>query len=256
MDYSPLLKSLVQFWWLIPTLLLIGVAKSAWFKGVVGETLVRASARIALPSDIYHSIHNVTLPTLDGTTQIDHVVISRFGIFVIETKHMRGWIFGNERDAQWTQRIFKQTYKFQNPLRQNYKHLKALEATLGVPFDQIHSVVVFSGDATFKTEVPSNVVKGSGYIRFIKSFQATVLSDAEVSGALSRLGERQLPATLATRRQHIDHLKARRDPTAERKCPACGSQMLVRTAKTGRNAGGQFWGCSSYPRCKVVQSVA
>lgn len=256
MDYSPLLKPLLQLWWVIPILVLIGIIKSPWFKGTVGETLVRISSRLALPSKTYHSLHNVTLPSLDGSTQIDHVVICRFGVFVIETKHMKGWIFGGEQDAQWTQRIFKQTYKFQNPLRQNYKHVKALEMALGLPLDQIHSVVVFSGDAIFRTHMPPNVVQGAGYIRYIKSHQFPVLSEAQVSDALARLGSRQLPSTLATRRQHIDNLRTRADPTADRKCPRCGSKMLIRTAKAGRNAGGQFWGCSSYPRCKAVQSVA
>lgn len=51
---------------------------------------------------------------------------SRFGIFAIETKNMQGWIFGSKRQAEWTQKIYKRTFKFQNPLRQNYKHTKAL----------------------------------------------------------------------------------------------------------------------------------
>jgi len=38
-------------------------------------------------------------------------------------------------------------------------------------------------------------------------------------------------------------------------CPRCGSQMVLRTAKQGKNAGNQFWGCSTYPRCKAVENV-
>jgi len=33
-------------------------------------------------------------------------------------------------------------------------------------------------------------------------------------------------------------------------CPQCGKPMVLRTAKTGKNAGKQFWGCSDYPDCK------
>jgi restriction system protein len=33
-------------------------------------------------------------------------------------------------------------------------------------------------------------------------------------------------------------------------CPACGSEMIMRTARRGRNAGNQFWGCSRFPRCR------
>ncbi|WP_374693676.1 nuclease-related domain-containing protein [Microbulbifer sp. TB1203] len=61
---------------------------------------------------------------------------------------MQGWIFGGEHQAQWMQRIYKKSFKFQNPLRQNYKHVKALEALLDVPADTIHSVVVFAGGRT------------------------------------------------------------------------------------------------------------
>ena len=35
-------------------------------------------------------------------------------------------------------------------------------------------------------------------------------------------------------------------------CPLCGMMMVVRTAKSGKNAGNQFWGCSEYPDCKGV----
>src|SRR5690606_8837661 len=94
---------------------------------------------------------NVTLNTPDGTTQIDHVFLSPYGIFVLETKNMSGWIFGSEKQAQWTQKLYKRTFKFQNPLRQNYKHLKALEATLGVNPENLHSVITFAGGSTVKT---------------------------------------------------------------------------------------------------------
>ena len=35
-------------------------------------------------------------------------------------------------------------------------------------------------------------------------------------------------------------------------CPQCGKPMVLRTAKSGQNAGKQFWGCSGYPNCKGV----
>lgn len=47
-------------------------------------------------------------------------------------------------------------------------------------------------------------------------------------------------------------------PTASasgRSCPQCGSSMVKRTARRGRNAGGQFWGCSRYPSCKGTRSI-
>ncbi len=73
-------------------------------------------------------LNDLTLPDGEGaTTQIDHLLLSPFGVFVIETKNYKGWIFGSERQKQWTQKIYKKSFKFQNPIHQNYKHMKVLE---------------------------------------------------------------------------------------------------------------------------------
>ena len=255
MDFSLIINEVFKLWWLIPIALVIGVFKSAWFKGMFGEALVKLAARLRLPAEVYHPVHNVTLPTLDGTTQIDHIFVSRFGIFVVETKNMKGWIFGGENQAQWTQTIFKKSFKFQNPLRQNYKHVKALETLLDVPPEAIHSVVVFAGESVFKSPMPANVTRGGGYIKYIKSFREPILSESEVQGLLTQIQSGRLEPSWKTHRRHVEHLKARSNPTAERKCPKCGSSMVLRTAKRGANAGKQFWGCSAYPRCRVMQNI-
>jgi hypothetical protein len=53
-------------------------------------------------------------------------------VFVVETKNMKGWIFGSATQPFWTQKIFRSNYKFQNPLHQNYKHVKTLQALPGL----------------------------------------------------------------------------------------------------------------------------
>lgn len=256
MAYFPIFNEpLKVLWWLVPVVLVIGFFQSAWFKGLLGEALVKFAAKLRLPPDTYHRIHNVTLPTPDGTTQIDHVFVSRFGIFVVETKNMKGWIFGGENQAQWTQKIYKKSFKFQNPLRQNYKHVKALESALDISPEVIHSVVVFAGDSTFKSPMPANVTQGGGYITYIKSFSQPVLSKSEVQGVLSQIQSGRLEPTRKTHRQHVLHLKSRSDPAAERKCPKCGGGMVLHTARRGANEGNQFWGCSAYPKCRIVQNA-
>ncbi|HBO6863567.1 TPA: nuclease [Pseudomonas aeruginosa] len=250
--FQPLLDTLK---WLIPAMLLIGLLKTPWFKGWFGERLVRVFAHYQLDRQIYRRLHDVTLPTPDGTTQIDHVFLSPYGIFVLETKNMSGWIFGSEKQAQWTQKLYKRTFKFQNPLRQNYKHLKALEATLGVNPEHLHSVITFVGGSTFKTEVPANVTQGIGFIRYINSFQQAVFSEAEVDAMLQALQNGRRAPSLATHREHVQNLKRRSDSTAERQCPKCGSALLIRTVKSGPKSGQQFWGCSAFPKCRTMQSL-
>lgn len=241
--------------WFIPPILLIGLLNSAWCRGHLGELRIRLSARWHLDKQTYRSMHNVTLNTIDGTTQIDHVFISPYGIFVVETKNISGWIFGSEKQPQWTQKLYQTTFKFQNPLRQNYKHLKALEAALGVVPEHLHSIIVFVGASSFKTEMPANVIEGSGFIRYIKSFRQPVFTVTEVDALVQKLRTGRLAPSLATQRAHVQNLKRRNDPTAERKCPKCGSALLIRTVKSGPNAGQQFWGCSAYPRCRVTQKL-
>jgi restriction system protein len=155
------------YYWVIPVLFLSAFLKSSFMKGVLGELQVNLAARFFLDKHIYKLFKNVTLPTEDGTTQIDHVIVSRYGVFVIETKNMKGWIFGGPHKT-WTQKIYRHTSKFQNPLHQNYKHTQTLLAALELDPDKVFSVVVFVGDSAFKTAMPDNVVYAGGYIRFIK----------------------------------------------------------------------------------------
>ncbi|NCA72487.1 MAG: NERD domain-containing protein [Sphingobacteriia bacterium] len=249
---APLVNAL---WWLIPLALLVALLKSSRVKGVVGEQLVRWALRLRLDRATYRAFHDLTLPTPDGTTQIDHVVVSCYGIFVIETKNMKGWIFGGERQAQWTQKIYRHTTRFQNPLMQNYKHVKALQALLDVPPETVHSVVTFVGTSTFKTPMPENVTQGARFIGYIKSFREPVFSDAAIEAILQRIAGGRLKPGLATNRAHVQSLKTRADPLAERRCPKCGSALVLRTVKKGPRSGDRFWGCSTYPQCRVMQAL-
>jgi hypothetical protein len=255
MDFSPIIQQVFSaLWYLIPLAILAGILKSPWFKGLTGEFLVNTAAQLFLPKHEYRLIKDVTLPTKNGTTQIDHIVVSRYGVFVIETKNMKGWIFGSSNQKTWTQKIYKHTNKFQNPLHQNYKHVKTLEALLDIPATAIHSLVVFVGDSTFKTDMPDNVTYAGGYIRYIKSKREEILSMADVNAVIAQIEELRLQRGLATNRQHVNHLRTKSETSSSSnpQCPKCGSDMVLRTAKRGKNAGDKFWGCTSFPSCRGV----
>ncbi|BBJ00371.1 DNA-binding protein [Ferrigenium kumadai] len=256
MHLTSVLKPLLdQLWWLLPLLIATGIAKTPWFKGFFGELLVRLSARFLLAPNEYRAIHNVTLKTPDGTTQIDHVFVSRFGVFVVETKNYSGWIFGDENQAMWTQKLFKTTNKFQNPLRQNFKHIKALESLTSLPFETFHSVIVFVGGSEFKTKMPQNVAYAGRYISYIKSKTSPILSAAQVEAVCSAISNGRLAPSLATNREHVENVRHRLDPDAPRSCPKCGAEMVQRTVKSGDKAGSKFWGCSAFPKCRTIQNV-
>ena len=257
MDYSSIINQFIgATWYFILIIILIIIIKSSWFKGITGEFMVNILARMFLDKHVYHLIKNVTLPTENGTTQIDHIIVSKYGVFVVETKNMKGWIFGDPNQKTWTQKIYKHTTTFQNPLHQNYKHVKTLESLLGLNDQQFHSLVVFVGDSTFKTEMPENVTYGRGYVRFIKSKKQPVLSETEVDAILSKIGGRMLTRSIKTNSEHVKHVKhIVSEKKKENMCPKCGSPMVLREAKNGQNTGKQFLGCSRYPKCKGVLNI-
>ena len=224
----------------------------AMFKGWLGETSTAVAHALFLDDRIYTSIHNVTIPTHHGTTQIDHVIVSRYGLFVVETKNMKGWIFGDEHAKQWTVSVFGRKHRFQNPLHQNYRHTRALSEFLGVDHEKLHSVVMFWGEAELKTPMPPNVMT-QGYATYIKSKQAVVFSDAEVTQLVEALRTGMLPKTWATRTAHIQSVKERYSSSS--KCPKCGSPLVQRIAKLGPNTGRPFLGCSGYPKCRYTAAV-
>ncbi len=225
------------------------------FKGAVGEAMGNLAAKAFLDASVYKAVNNVTLETANGTTQIDHVLVSRFGVFVVEAKNYQGWIFGGVEQAQWTQSLpGGAKFRFQNPLRQNYRHIKALADFLNLPEDRFHSVVMFWGEAEFKTEMPPNVLT-TGYTSFIKSKTEPLFTDAEVDLIVEAVKTGMLPngwlSGRATKKQHLESLKARHESTTQ--CPKCGAPLTERTVKSGARAGESFLGCSAFPKCRFTK---
>jgi restriction system protein len=225
-------------------------------KGRLGEASINFWVKRLLDQTAYHLIPNVTLPTPDGTTQIDHIIVSRYGIFVIETKTYKGWIYGNERDPQWTQVIYRRKERFQNPLRQNYKHTKTLSDLTGLPHGYFKSMVVFVGDSKFKTEMPTNVVHIRDFIRHIKSHETPIIKDEQVAEIAEVIQQWAGTVSDEQRRQHVKNLRRNKQAVhvdaGSPACPRCGAAMVLRTS---RKDGSQFWGCPKYPACRGTRQV-
>ena len=251
-DMTPILAPLWNVAYvLVIAAVIAGALRSPIVKGWFGEAQGALAKRLFLDRDIYTTLNNITLPTANGTTQIDHVVVSRYGIFVIETKNMKGWIFGDEKSRQWTQSLYGRKFRLQNPLHQNYRHIKALAEFLQLDDTHFHSVVMFWGDAQFKTAMPDNVLT-AGYTSYIKSKQKVLFSDDDVRSIVSVIQSGALPKNWATRTAHVESLKARHSSTT---CPRCSSDLDLRTVKLGASAGKPFFGCSGFPACRYMRNV-
>jgi hypothetical protein len=153
-------------------------------KGRVGEKRVRYLHLIWLNRQDYSVFHDVYLPhpDADGTdgpisTEVDHIVISRFGIFVIETKNIDGYFSGARNDREWsvTNRSGR-THVTDNPFRQNHLHARAVAKFLDVGMTSVHSLVFMVGDCELLTqdEMGPNILAQSGLLDRIKSYRTEV----------------------------------------------------------------------------------
>lgn len=201
-------------------------------------------------------LRNVYLPKEDGTTsEIDILYVSKKGVFVLESKNYSGWIFGNAYEQNWTQSLPNhRKMSFYNPIRQNYNHIKWLKKLVGEDV-QMFSVIVFSERCTLKkvTYDAENalVVKRERLVREIKRLwrkSPDVLTEQRIAEICQKL-EPITNVDDAVKQAHIDSIKN------AMKCPKCGVELIVRTAKKGSHAGERFYGCAAFPKCRYTRQL-
>jgi hypothetical protein len=238
---------------------------SAKEKGMVGE--IRVSSILSQLSNEYVTLNDLVYHTEKGTTQIDHVVVSKYGILAIETKNYRGEIYGDDKRQQWTQMIVTdvtyakkwwKTYTyvtknhFYNPVKQSLGHsYKIKELLSAFPHAKIVPIVVFTGEAILRNvESKYPVVYEENLLGVINEYKKICLSDDEVQRVLGILKGNNVREVVSDR-QHVENLR-----TAERVvnavvnsgfCPKCGGHLVERHGKYGF-----FYGCSNYPKCRYT----
>lgn len=216
-----------------------------------------------LPKE-YIILNDIMLPTQYGTTQIDHIVVSPYGIFVIETKNYKGWIFGHENSEEWKQSLLgkkrfwgwsSEQHKFRNPIRQNQAHTRAIKRLMSEVGDfQIIPIVVFSDRADLKITTPNHIVVNWSSLRSaIKQYYTPCISDDEIKRIINKINSANIIDEHA-RESHASsvHLTQQRNQQliANRICPQCHSTLVERNGRFGR-----FLGCSNYPKCKFTSPI-
>ncbi len=224
------------------------------YKGTVGEKIVARQLQ-RLNKNEYTVLNNIYLKVNGRSIQIDHLVLSVYGIFVIETKNYSGWIHGNENSEFWTQTFYKKKIKFGNPVKQNRAHIYFLKRVLA-SYKQLdyYSIIVFAGDGTLKnvcTQTP--VVYKNRLIKTIRQVKTPVLSGEQVVEVADQIRRYRV----IDRKVIKEHKNYVRRSYFERNrkinaliCPDCGGELVVRNGKYG-----EFYGCSNFPRCRFIQSL-
>jgi hypothetical protein len=230
---------------------LIIILKSPIIKGYIGEKSVEWQLN-KLDKDKYIILNNITIPSASGkTTQIDHIVVSIFGVFVIETKNYRGWIMGDEKSEYWTQVIYKRKEKLYNPLRQNYGHVMSLKEVLkGYEELPIIPIVCFSTRADLKVTTTSEVIYTSQLVRTIRKYNEASIPMDNVKYITKTISS----AEMVDKDVKKTHVQSIRNEIADRKmkvssnqCPKCDGNLVLRKGKFG-----SFKGCSNFPSCRFI----
>ena len=160
-------------------------------------------------------LFNLYLPKKNGkTSEIDVLIIHPKGLFVIESKNYSGWIFGNEKQRQWTQTLpisYGLSHKeyFYNPILQNQTHIRALRPLINdnIP---IYSIIAFSDNCTLKKVTVNSDVLVTQYdkLRYelmyrIGNLQPEILNEIEIE----EIYEKLLPYSQVTNDVKIQHIK-------------------------------------------------
>ena len=221
-------------------------------------------------SDDYHIINDVVFKTNKGTTQIDHIVVSKYGVFAIETKNYRGEIYGDDNREEWTQIIVTEvTYQrkwwktytyvtknhFYNPVKQSMGHAFRIKEILkDYKHLPIVPIVVFVGDAVFSdVRTKYRVIYAKQLLQVIEEYKTTYLSDDEYHNVIKTLQDNNI-RELIDNKTHIGNINSerhkRQDTVNAGLCPKCGGKLVLRSGRYG-----DFYGCTNYPKCKFTVNI-
>ncbi|MBB6369425.1 NERD domain-containing protein [Chryseobacterium shigense] len=213
-------------------------------KGVIGENKVSKALK-RLNSEKYIVLNNVEFRIKGSTSQIDHIIVSEYGIFVIETKNYKGWILGYENDKFWIQAIYRYRRKFYNPVLQNQSHIYALKHVLkNYKYLRYYSIITFTKRATLKTKTYTDVVYVNKLVKTIKRYDSFYLNEQTRNEVVATI--------LNAKTNNRNKDTTRRVNSSMNKnisCPECGGNLIERNGKYGI-----FWGCSNFPGCTYTRN--
>ncbi len=176
------------------------------YQGRIGERQVASIlSRLKRYPGEYFVFNNVLLQNEHHSSEIDHVVISRYGIFSIETKaYARAHI---TEDGRWfSGQDTDRARDLGDPLKQNRGHIKALRAVLG---DAKYLSCVVLTRASLSGNVPSGVVTLESLNEVIRSHREIVLDESRVRSLVGEL-ERVNKTDKDARKEHIRRVQEKK----------------------------------------------
>lgn len=220
-------------------------------KGKISETL--AYHKMLQLSDEYTIFNDLLFKNNGYSTQIDHLVVSPYGVFVIETKGYKGWILGGENSEYWIQNLYGKKFQFYNPIKQNEGHARFLRYLLRCSVDiPIIPIVVFDNSADIKVNITTHIVVNRRCLtKVITNFTDRCISEDTFNWIVKKIHSSYTIADKENIKSHKENIKVRQYRTSayinNGVCPDCGGKLVFRKGKFGT-----FYGCSNYPKCKFT----
>ena len=215
-----------------------------WF----GEHWTRESLN-KLDKNKYIVLNDIMILVNNKTYQIDHIVLSKYGIFVIETKQYNGYITGDKYDNKWVRHLKgNQKVYYTNPIRQNYGHVKAICELLDISEDKVFNIVcITSKNVKLNIKHDGELTRGYDINEKIMSFEKEIIDN------VLELKDKIVINNIVDkdkRKEHIERINETKKEHDNNICPKCGGKLVERTSQYGK-----FAGCSNYPRCKYTRRI-
>ncbi len=182
-------------------LLIVGMAAffaviHVFFPGIRGRiSASRITTRLSLlPRSDYVVISNIPFQMPSGRIVVRHVVVSRFGIFVILVKNISGQIFGSESEEKWTQRYFNRERSFRNPLFRCHQQISLVRSVSRCTKKAFFPVIVFAGGASIWVDSSLDITTPFYLNRVIRAHDRVILTESEVQDIAVRLSEQHFRA--------------------------------------------------------------
>ncbi|MBS3797914.1 nuclease-related domain-containing protein [Pseudoalteromonas sp. BDTF-M6] len=127
--------------------------------------------KATLDPQLYSKFTNVPIATGEEgkSTNIEHLLLSPFGVFMVAHIDAVGDIYGGEKAQEWTTRHHGEDEKFANPLTALREQAQSLAEMLSLPMQEINCLIVFNNEAVFKSPMPSFVLHEKEFVEHVLS---------------------------------------------------------------------------------------
>lgn len=184
---------LTHLLWIVPLVLLILFLSSPRFRGDIAASRIRRLLAQGFDSRQYTVFNRIRLPSGGGSVTIDHLVVSKFGVFVIASHHARGEVAGGEYQDRWKQQFLGRTRRFDNPLHRCRLQAESVQRLLGLPRTKVMSLLVLDGYASFRGGLHPGMSRPEHMIARLRKYADHCLDEDQVRRVLARLREEELP---------------------------------------------------------------